>query len=51
MVYIILETHGGAEYAIVATDEDGANLVFDTEQEALEASEDFQDPQIIELPY
>jgi hypothetical protein len=30
MGYIIIETHGGPEYAIIITDQDGNNLVFDT---------------------
>jgi len=32
--YVVIEAHGGAEYAIVCMDEDGNNIVFDSEQEA-----------------
>jgi hypothetical protein len=38
MSYIVIETFGGPEYAIITMDEDGNNLVFDeydqAEQEA-----------------
>lgn len=33
-MYLVLETHGGAEYAAIVTDEDGNNKVFDTIEEA-----------------
>jgi hypothetical protein len=33
-MFIVLETHGGPEYAIVCTDFDGTNVVFETEEEA-----------------
>ena len=48
-MYIILETHGGPEYAIVVTDEDGCNLVFETKAEAMLEAEDCQDPVIVEV--
>jgi hypothetical protein len=44
-MYIIIETHGGAECAIICTDENGNNLVFenyaDAEQEAADCQEAF----------
>lgn len=39
-MYIVIETHGGAEYACIQMNEDGSNMVFDTEEEAqIEAAE------------
>lgn len=32
--FIVIEAHGGAEYAIVCMDEDGNTIVFNSEQEA-----------------
>jgi hypothetical protein len=49
MCFIIIETFGGPEYAIVATDPNGNNFVFETRKEAEEASLDFQAALIIEL--
>jgi hypothetical protein len=34
MSFIVIESHGGAEYAIVCTDTDGNNVVFETRNEA-----------------
>ena len=33
-MYIVIETHGGPEYAIVCTNEDGENKVFDRAADA-----------------
>ncbi len=33
-MFIIIETHGGPEYARVVTDGNGYNVVFDTKPEA-----------------
>lgn len=33
-MYIVIETHGGPEYATIVTDSDGNNMVFDTIREA-----------------
>ncbi|OKS86111.1 hypothetical protein [Mucilaginibacter polytrichastri] len=35
-MFIVIETHGGAEYAVIATDENDNNLVFDSFIEALD---------------
>lgn len=38
-MYLIIELHGGAEYAYIITDTDGSNMVFETEEAAqLEAN-------------
>ncbi|HEY2581974.1 MAG TPA: hypothetical protein VGI43_09210 [Mucilaginibacter sp.] len=49
MSYIIIETHGGPEYAIIVTDEQGNNLVFDSRSEAESEAADCQDGIVIEL--
>ena len=49
MSYIVIETHGGAEYAIIVTDENGNNLVFDNKDDAEEEAADCQDGIVIEL--
>lgn len=48
-MYIIIETFGGAAYAIVAMDEEGNNLTFDLWEEAVEAAKDYQEPIIYEV--
>jgi len=47
MSYIVIETHGGAGYAIIVTGEDGNNLVFDTIEEAQAEAVDCQDGLVI----
>jgi hypothetical protein len=49
MSYIIVETHGGPEYAIIVTDTNGNNLVFDTREEAEKEAADCQDGLIVEF--
>jgi len=49
MAYIIIETHGGAQYAIIVTDQDGNNMVFDTQEAAETEAADCQDGIVIEL--
>jgi predicted RNase H-like HicB family nuclease len=49
MNYIIIEKHGGAEYAIIVTDTNGCNLVFETKEEAEKEAADCQDGVIVEL--
>lgn len=48
-MYIVIEKHGGPEYASICTDQDGNNLVFDTKEEAETEAADCQDGFIIEL--
>jgi hypothetical protein len=49
MAYIIIELHGGPEYAIIVTEQDGNNLVFETRAEADTEAADCQDGLIVEL--
>jgi len=49
MSFIIIETHGGAEYAIIVTDLNGNNLVFENRAEAEAEAVDCQDGLVIEL--
>ena len=49
MCYIVIEAFGGAEYAVIVTDQDGNNLVFETYGEAEQEAADCQDGMIIEL--
>jgi hypothetical protein len=48
-MYIVIEKHGGPEYAIICTDEDGNNKVFDTEEEAQVEADDCQDGIVIPM--
>jgi len=50
MSYVIIETHGGAEYAIIATDADGNNMVFDNREDAEAEAGDCQDGIVVEIP-
>lgn len=49
MAYIILELHGGPEYAAICTDPDGNNLVFNDYAEAEKEVDDCQDGRIVEI--
>jgi hypothetical protein len=49
MSYIIIETHGGPEYAVIVTDTNGNNLVFDDLEEAEAEAADCQNGVVIEL--
>lgn len=49
MSYIVIEMFGGPEYAIIATDTNGNNLVFETLEEAENEANDCQDGLIVEL--
>jgi len=49
MSYIIIETFGGAEYAIIVTDENGDNKVFDNKGKAEAEAADCQDGIVVEL--
>lgn len=47
--YLVLEMHGGAEYAAICTDKEGKNLVFDCRPDAEAEAADCQDGLIVEL--
>jgi len=49
MSYMIIETHGGPQYAIIVTDTNGDNLVFETLEEAEKEAADCQDGLVIEI--
>jgi uncharacterized protein YrzB (UPF0473 family) len=49
MSFILIETHGGPEYAIIITDPDGNNLVFENLAEAEQEAADCQDAVIVEV--
>lgn len=48
-MFIVIETHGGPEYAAICTDSEGNNLVFDTREEAQKEADDCQDGIVVEL--
>jgi hypothetical protein len=48
-MFIVIEKHGGAEYAIIVTNEEGENKIFETREEAQIEAEDCQDAIIVEL--
>jgi len=47
--YLVLEMHGGPEYAGICTDEDGNNLVFDNRKKAEAEAADCQDGLVVEI--
>lgn len=49
MSYIVIEKHGGAEYAIIVTDTEGNNMVFDEHEKAQAEADDCQDGIVVEL--
>jgi hypothetical protein len=49
MSFIVIERFGGPEYAIIATDNDGNNLVFENRAEAEQEAADCQDGLVVEL--
>ena len=49
MSYFVIEMHGGPEYAIIVTDTDGNNLVFERLEDAETVAEDCQDGLVIEI--
>ena len=49
MSFILIECHGGAEYAAICTDENGNNLVFENRKDAEAEAADCQDGLIVEL--
>lgn len=48
-MYIVIELHGGAEYAMICMNEQGENEVFDTYEEAEEYALNVQEPLIVEV--
>lgn len=48
-MYIVLECHGGAEYAAIVTDEEGNNKVFETIEEAEKEYEQCQNGLIVKI--
>lgn len=49
MSFIIIETHGGPEYAIIVTDTDGNNLVFENREDAEAVASDCQDGLVVKI--
>ena len=49
MSYIVIEKHGGPQYATIVTNEDGDVRVFDTLNDAVIECDDCQDGQIVEI--
>jgi len=49
MSYIVIELHGGPEYAAIVTNQDGNNLVFENRDDAEAEAADCQDGLIVEL--
>lgn len=46
-MYIVIEKHGGWEFATIVTNEDGTNKIFDTVEEAQAEADDCQDGLVI----
>lgn len=49
MSFIVIEKHGGAEYANIVTNSDGENMVFDTPEEAQAEADDCQDGIVVKI--
>ncbi|MDB5024567.1 MAG: hypothetical protein JWP78_2322 [Mucilaginibacter sp.] len=49
MNFIVIEMHGGPECAIIVTDQDGNNLVFDNREDAEADAADCQNGFVVEL--
>lgn len=49
MSFIVIECHGGAEYAAICTDTDGNNLVFVNVEDAEAEAADCQDGVVVEI--
>lgn len=47
MSYIVIEKHGGPEYAIIVTDEEGNNKIFDEYDEAEQEASSCQDGLVV----
>ncbi len=48
-MFIVIEKHGGAEYATIVTNENGENKIFDNLNEAQTEADDCQDGIVIKL--
>ena len=48
-MFIVIETHGGPEYAIIVTDEDGNNKVFNDYNKAQQEANKCQDGIVVEV--
>jgi len=48
-MYIVIEMHGGPEYAIICMDTDGNNKVFDNIEDATKEAENCQDGFVLEV--
>jgi len=46
-MFIVIELHGGPEYAAIVTDEEGQNKVFDTKKEADDEAADCQEGLVV----
>ena len=49
MSYIVIDCFGGAEYAMVVTDESGNNKVFNTKAEADAEAKECQDGRVVKI--
>ncbi|QEM09194.1 hypothetical protein [Mucilaginibacter rubeus] len=47
--YLVLETHGGAAYAVICTDQDGNTLVFEHRKDAEAEAADCQEGLVVEI--
>lgn len=48
-MFIVIEIHGGAQYATIVTDENGQNKIFDTNEEAQKEANECQHGIIVEV--
>jgi hypothetical protein len=49
MSWIVIELHGGPQYAAICTDAEGNNKVFDSYDEAEAEAKDCQDGKVVEV--
>ncbi len=47
MAFTVIEKHGGPEYAIIVTDENGNNKIFDEYDDAEQEASDCQDGLVV----
>jgi len=48
-MFIVIECHGGAEYATIVMNEDGSNKVFSDQGEADAEAAECQDGKVVEI--